>query len=269
MAQHFDRTFGTNPAENYERFFVPFIGGPLAADLVREADLRPGERVLDAACGTGVVARLAAAQVGPDGEVAGLDVNPGMLAVAATVAQDPSIEWHEGSVEEMPLADDAFDAVLCQLSLQFVDDRPRALRDMRRVLAPGGRLTLNVPGPISPMFETLADALGRHVDPRAGGFVRAVFDLDDEDEVLGLLRGAGFQDVTVRAHHYELPLPAPRDFLWQYIASTPLAGLVSGAAEEERSALEDEVVAGWGAFADGEGMRYPQRVLLASARKLN
>ncbi|HUG37602.1 MAG TPA: methyltransferase domain-containing protein, partial [Candidatus Limnocylindrales bacterium] len=83
MARHFNGTFGTNPAENYERFFVPAIGRPLAVDLVREADLRPGERVLDAACGTGVVARLAAAEVGPDGEVAGLDVNPGMLAVAA------------------------------------------------------------------------------------------------------------------------------------------------------------------------------------------
>ncbi len=266
MAQHFDRTFGTNPAENYERFFVPSIGRPLAVDLVREAELRPGERVLDAACGTGVVARLAAAEVGPEGEVAGIDVNPGMLAVAAAVDPDPGIEWHEGSVEEIPLADDSFDAVICQLSLQFVEDRTRALRDMRRVLAPGGRLTLNVPGPISPVFETLADAMARHVDPQAGGFVRAVFDLFEEEEVRELLQGAGFQDVTTRAHDYELSLPAPRDFLWQYIASTPLAGLASEAAEEDLSALEDEVVAGWSAFADGAGMRYPQRILLASAR---
>jgi len=75
---------GTGP-ENYEKFFVPAIGGPLAKDLVASASLQPGERVLDVACGTGVVTRLAARQVGQRGSVAGLDVNPGMLSVARSV----------------------------------------------------------------------------------------------------------------------------------------------------------------------------------------
>lgn len=267
MAQHFDRTFGTNPAENYERFFVPAIGRPLAVDLVREADLRPGERVLDAACGTGVVARLAAEAVGPDGEVAGLDVNPGMLAVAAAVAPDPGIEWHEANVEDLPLSDESFDVVLCGLSFQFVGDRPRALREMRRVLVPGGRLALNVPGPIVPMFAILADALARHVDPQAGGFARAVFALHDEEELRALLEGAGFREVEIRSGTQVLPLPAPRDFLWQYVESTPLAALVDQAGEDARAALEGDVVEEWSAFAEGAGMRYSQPIVVATGRR--
>jgi trans-aconitate methyltransferase len=88
--QHFDRSFGATAPQNYEPFFVPTIGRPLANDLVRVASLRAGERVLDVGCGTGVVTRLAAERVSPDGTVAGLDINPGMLAVARSITPPPS-----------------------------------------------------------------------------------------------------------------------------------------------------------------------------------
>lgn len=140
-------TYGGSPPENYERYFVPAIGEPVARDLIDRAALRAGERVLDVACGTGIVARLAAEQVGETGTVAGLDVNPGMLAVARSVTPpETSIDWHEASAEDMPLPDDVFDVVLCQMGLQFMADKPAALSEMRRVLAPGGRIILNAPG---------------------------------------------------------------------------------------------------------------------------
>src|SRR3546814_10556694 len=104
----------------------------ISADLVRNAALREGERVLDVACGTGVVTRLASEQVGATGAVSGLDVNPGMLAVArAATPEGMSIEWHEANAEAMPLPDASFDVVLCQLGLQFMPDRQAALREMR------------------------------------------------------------------------------------------------------------------------------------------
>ncbi|NIX00730.1 MAG: methyltransferase domain-containing protein, partial [Phycisphaerae bacterium] len=138
--QHFGRAYGGNAPENYERYFVPAIGAPVADDLIEVAALRPDERVLDVACGTGVVTGMASELVGDGGVVAGLDVNPGMLAVArATTPSDATIEWHEASAEAMPFPDGSFDAVLCQMGIQFIPDKDAALSEMRRVLAPGGR----------------------------------------------------------------------------------------------------------------------------------
>ena len=125
---NFGESFGSNAPVNYERYFVPVIGKPLAERLVRAAQLKPGERVLDVACGTGIVARLAARDVGDSGVVAGLDVNPGMLAVAKAALNDDSVEWFEAGMEAMPVPDGAFDVVTCQMGLQFVPDKDAARR---------------------------------------------------------------------------------------------------------------------------------------------
>lgn len=268
MAQHFDHSFAASAPENYERYFVAAIGRPVAEKLIQLAELQPGDRVLDVACGTGVVARLSAEQVGPTGAVAGLDINPGMLAVARAVAPpELGIEWHEASAESMPLPDEAFDVVLCQMGLQFMSDRLQALREMRRVLRPGGRVAFNVPGPIAPLFQILADALGRHVGPQAAGFVQAVFALHDEGEIERLLTDAGFDAVRVQARSGELLLPPPGAFLAQYTSGTPLSAVLAGADEEVRSALEREVVSAWQQFRDGDGMRFSQRVVAATGRR--
>lgn len=266
--QFFDGDTVAKAPENYERYFVPAIGGPLAEDLVPAAGLRPGERVLDVACGTGVVARLALEQVGPGGSVAGVDLHPGMLAVARNAAPpEAAITWHEGNAESLPLPDEAFDAVLCQLSLQFVPEKLGALREMRRVLGEGGRAVLNVPGPAAPMMALLAEAMERHVSPVAGGFVSHVFSLNDAAELERLMETAGFREVAVRESRKTFSLPAPDEFLWQYVQSTPLAGEVIKVDEGARTALEQEVVAGWKEFTDGGRMKYEQDFLTAVGRK--
>jgi len=252
--QTFGKPYGGAAPENYERYFVPHIAAPLAQDLLEIAALRPGERVLDVACGTGVVARLARERVGDSGAVAGLDANRCMLSVARSVASPkPAIEWHEASAEAIPLADALFDVVLCQLGLQFIADKRGALREMRRVLAPGGRLVLNVPGPTPPLFAVMADALGTHVDPRAASFVHIVFSLHDERELRELMNAAGFHDVRVQTRGTSLAVPPAREFLWQYVSSTPLASAVAAASDETRAELEREVVEKWRHFeADGK-----------------
>ena len=254
MDQKVDRkSYDANPAQNYERFFVPSIGRPLADDLIAVADLRPGQRVLDVACGTGVVARLAAERVGASGAVVGLDVNPGMLAVARShTPPDTSIEWHQANADSMQLPNEAFDVVLCQMGLQFITSKLAALRDMRRVLKPGGRALVSVPGPKPALFAVLTDALARHLSEQAASFGNLVFSMHDADELSELMRSAGFRKVDVQAKPKSLRLPPPKDFLWQYLYSTPLAEAVAQAGEAKRDALEREVSAKWQEFvADG------------------
>jgi SAM-dependent methyltransferase len=266
--QLFGKTYGGSGPENYERYFVPAIGAPVAADLITTAALRPGERVLDVACGTGVVARLAKERVGTTGTVAGLDFNPGMLAVARSVTPPGlTIEWYEASAEAMPLPDEAFDVVLSQMGLQFVSDKPAALREMQRVLVPGGRLALNVPGPIPPLFAILAEALEHHIGPEAAGGMRMVFSLQDPVEFGNLLNSAGFQDVDVQPVTKTLRLPPPEEFLWQYLQSTPLAAMVANVEDQHRAALEREVVAGQQPFVQEGALILELGIVIATARK--
>lgn len=234
-----DATPAERAAESYERYFVPLIGAPVAADLVDAAMPRPGERVLDVACGTGVVTRLAAERVGKEGTVAGLDPNPGMLEVAQEAASpDTSIRWHRAPAEEIPLPDESFDLVLCGMGVQFFSDKQAGLREIRRVLVPGGRLAASLPGPTPPPFTIMAEELTRHIGPEAASFVHAVFSLHDPDEIRTLTTDAGFEDVMIRSSPRTFSLPAPADFLWRYVESTPLQAMVGEADGERRAALE-------------------------------
>jgi len=242
----FDERYSGNPAENYERYFVPTIAAPLGDDLIAAAALQAGERVLDVACGTGLLARLAAKCVGRSGTVAGSDVHPAMLAVARSSAPPGAeIDWYETNAEAMPLPDESFDVVLCQMGLQFFSDKAAALSEIRRVLAPGGRAVINVPGPTPAMFTAFAEALARHVDPQAGAFVDVVFGLHDENELADLMRTAGFRDIAAKKASKTLRLPAAEEFLWQYVHSTPLAGAVAGVDPERLAAVEKETCQDW------------------------
>jgi ubiquinone/menaquinone biosynthesis C-methylase UbiE len=263
----FERS-GGSATENYERYFVPAIAAPLAADLIEVAALDAGERVLDVACGTGVVARLAAVRVGPTGSVAGLDLNPGMLAIARSVAAPgAAIEWHQSDAQAIPFPDEAYDAALCQMGLQFFADKSAALREVRRVLAPGGRLVANLPGPTPRIFDLLQRALRDHVTPETAKFVSTVFSLYERRELSKLLDDAGFEDFSVRARTKSLRLAPPTEFLWQYVSSTPLAAATASLDEHDRASLERDVVAQWERFTSDGALILELDVVTATARR--
>lgn len=261
------QSYGGTAPENYERYFVPAIGFPLATELVEAALLTPGERVLDLACGTGVVARLAAEQVGAAGHVTGLDVNSGMLAVARSVPSPVAIEWREGVAEDTQLATAAYDAALCQMGLQFFADRGAALTELQRVLAPGGRLVANVPGPIPPVFQILQRGIGDHVSPEIAKFMSVVFSLDDAGELEELIAGSGFREVSARRGARVLRLPPPEDFLWQYVWSTPLAEAVGSLSEQERETLKSDVLAEWDRLTQDGALILVLDVLTVTAKR--
>ena len=263
-----------NAAEVYERALVPAVFGPWAPMVVALGDPKPGARVLDVACGTGVVARLASQRVGPTATVVGLDLNPGMLTVAASSAacQAPTgapIRWQEASATKMPLPDSSFDIVYCQLGLQFFPDRAAALREMHRVLAPGGRLGLMVWRGIehSPGFGMLAGALARHVSGEAAGVMRAPFALGDADELRALVDAARFRDVAIRPESGTVRFPSAARFVQDQVAGSPLAGHVAKVSDEARAALVGEVGDTLRPYLSGSGLAFPIGAQLVSARK--
>ena len=115
MSAHQQWQFAGNVPDNYERYLVPSIFGPWAGDLVETAALRRGDRVLDIACGTGIVARTAARTLGAGSNIVGLDVSAPMLVAANSAAEGGglSVDWREGSAMKLPFADGTFDVAFC------------------------------------------------------------------------------------------------------------------------------------------------------------
>jgi SAM-dependent methyltransferase len=180
------------PAEIYEEHMVPAIFARWAPDRVETAGMRTGEYVLDAACGTGAVTRLLAGRVAPTGKVVGLDINPGMLAVARRAIPDPNVEWLESSAIETPLPDASFDAVVCQQGLQFFSDRPAALAEMHRALKRDGRLALSCWRSIehTPGYLALEQALARRIGPEKRGSHRSVWAMQRSSAVCSGVPGS-------------------------------------------------------------------------------
>jgi len=178
--------------EMYEQSLVGPLFRPFAELLLDDLKPAAGERVLDVACGTGIVARLARQRVGDTGRVVGVDVSPAMLSVARQV--EPGIDWREGDAGLLPLqAGERFDVVVCQQGLQFFPDRAAAAGEMRRALDDGGRLGVSTwrPDDELPALRELRSIAERHVGPvtdRRHAFGEAAL-------LEALLRQAGFRDV--------------------------------------------------------------------------
>lgn len=260
-----------NAPEVYAHHLVPAIFGPWAPILNDCVAPQPGEQVLDIACGTGVVTRVAAERVGAMGRVSGLDLNPGMLAMARALPPPTGapVTWHEGRAEALPFPDASFDVVFCQLGLQYFPDRPAALQEMRRVLRPTGRVAVLVWRPIqhSPGFALLADALAQHVSAEAATMMRAPFALGEKAALKCLLVETGFHDVEVRAATEMVRFPSPEDFVRWQAAGSPLAGPVAQASEQARAALLEHMRTALQAYMGAEGLVFPIEAHVARAKK--
>jgi ubiquinone/menaquinone biosynthesis C-methylase UbiE len=256
--------FAGSVPENYERYLVPSIFAAWADDLVEMAALEPGQRVLDIACGTGIVARTAARRLGSGGNVTGLDLSAPMLAAArsaaAAAAEGATIEWREGSALQLPWAEEAFNVAFCQQGLQFFPDRPAATREMYRVLAPGGKLVLSVWREIerSPGFVVLAEALTKHISPDAGALLKSgPFSLSRAEEVRDLIADAGFKDISIRASAKVLRFQSSDEFVLRYAAGSALAGAVANVGDDARTALLAEVAERLQPYVQGQELAFP------------
>jgi SAM-dependent methyltransferase len=197
----------------YEALFVPALFGQWAPTVADAAQVKSGDRVLDVACGTGVLAREVAARVGKAGHVAGLDRHAGMLAVARDLSS--GIDWHEGAAEALPFPDGSFDAVVCQFGLMFFADRDKAVREMQRVMVPGGRCVVAVWDAIdhAPAFAVLVALLDRIAGKAAGNALRAPFALGEKSVLANLFGGAGATSVNIATREGTARFPSAREFV--------------------------------------------------------
>jgi ubiquinone/menaquinone biosynthesis C-methylase UbiE len=238
----------TNPAETYESYMVPALFEPWAVRLLQLATPRPGEEVLDVACGTGIVSRRVVPHVGPSGRVVGLDISPSMLDVARTCADEEGlkIDWIEATAEALPFPEADFDLVVCQFGLMFFTDRHLSLSEMRRVLRDGGRVALAVWQPLDqhPFYQRLHEVINRRLGMSA---VEDIFALGNVDELHALVTGAGFPRVEIAQETMDARFPAPEAFLAAEIdvdtAAIPAMQHLEAEAREEIAALIREDMA--------------------------
>ena len=261
MVEPLKRVEAAAAARAYEQYMVPSLFGPWIDDVLALATLKPSERVLDVACGSGAATRLAATRVGLQGSAAGLDIDPGMIEVArerSGSAEGAPIAWHVASALDMPFEDGAFDAVLCLQGVQFFPDRLAGFKEMRRVLASAGRVAVSVWRTIEHCkgHAALAKVLERHgIDAQAA---RRPFSLGEAYELEMLGHRAGFAGVRVDAVVKVMRFESPADFVRILAAGAPSTRhALAKVSESQRQQIVAEVDAELQPYVDSSGLGLP------------
>lgn len=243
--EHSRRPEPEETAKAYEERLVPALFQDVAKHLAEAAKVHTGQDVLDVACGTGILARAITRQYENLGSVTGLDLNPGMLAVAQRKA--PGIDWQKGDAEALPFKDRSFDVVVSQFGLMLFPSPTLALQEMYRVLRPKGRLVVAVFGSINrvPAYEAMSTVFGRMVDPAVGEALRGPFALGDTRRLSALFASAGISTPDIRTLETTARFPGVREMALADIKGWfPFADIhldeptINAVVEEAEAALE-------------------------------
>jgi 2-polyprenyl-3-methyl-5-hydroxy-6-metoxy-1,4-benzoquinol methylase len=241
-------------AETYDSYLVPSLFEPWSRELIKRAKVWKGDRVLDVACRSGIVAcRIAATGAA----VTGIDVSTAFLDRARQRASEEGVgvKWLEGSIEALPIRQPAFELVTCQHGLQLAADRALAVREIRRVIVPGGRAAiatwapLELQGPYAALAEVVTRFIGMNTFATA-------FSLTDAAALNKLLLDAKFFAIEIESVTRQVKIPDPRKF-----ARVMLTHEVPPTDE-----IVAEGVAALAPFVDGDQLSFPMTALLAMAR---
>jgi SAM-dependent methyltransferase len=236
-------------AERYEAMFVPALFAEWAPRLADVAGVGPGQRVLDVACGTGIVARTVAERIGAEGRVVGLDLNEAMLTVARRIR--PELEWRQGDATALPFPAGAFDTALCQMALMFFPDRPAALREMARVVRPAGVVAVVVPASLDEQaaYGPFVELAVREAGESARSLLDTYWACGDLGGLTRLFRDAGLDVTAAETHVGTARFGTPEELAATEIKASPLAERISddvyrrileGAREMLRPWTEDD-----------------------------
>ncbi len=229
-------------AEVYEEFFVPSLFEQWAGCMIEAAGIASGHRILDVACGTGVLARAASDRVGPGGAVVGLDSNAGMLAVATRKA--PGIEWRHARAEALPFDGESFDRVVSQFGLMFFDDQAAAIREMLRVVRRGGRVAVAVWASLAatPGYAAVVTLLERLFGEAAAGALRAPFVLGDRELLGRVLVEAGVDNAQITTQSGMARFSSIRSWMYTDVKGWTLADQIDDRQLEILVKEADEVL---------------------------
>lgn len=257
--------------EAYHRYLVPAFFAACADQMLEFTPPQPADRILDVACGTGAVSLAAARRTGPAARITGLDLNAGMLSVADSVASESpvaAITWMRGDAAALTFPAASFDVVYCQQGLQFFPDHPAALAEMRRVLAPGGRLGVSVWRSIEhhPAFAALAAVLDRYAGGGAGSALRSPFAGPSAADLRSLAARTGFDQVRIRIGILAVRFPSVRAFLRHEAAATPAAPAFAALDEKTHVDMEAELTTMIDEFVDDDGVAFAMQTWHLTAR---
>ncbi|MEO1638934.1 MAG: methyltransferase domain-containing protein [Pseudomonadota bacterium] len=256
-----------NAAEIYEAQKVPAIFAPLAKKTLETVQLGPQDILLDVACGTGIVARTARQRFGPGPRIVGTDLNEGMIATARGLAGDDArtCEWHVADVTALPFPDATFSVAICQQGIQFFPDREGALREIHRVMQPGGRILISVWAGTSEFFTALAAALGRIISAEVGERSLAPFAFDDLDGVVSICLDLRCVDVSTTGITIDRVIDDPQVAIPKEIFANPVGPAVQAAGDAAMREIVTETMEALSAFRHGSGLLVPQHAHLVQA----
>ncbi len=262
--------FGGSVPDGYREYLEPVIFRPWTNLLLARVELAEGQTVLDVAAGTGAVSREAAQRVGPQGRVMASDISEAMLTHVPNgyPPGGPPLEMLVCSAAELRLPDASVDVVLCQQGLPFFGDRPAALKEMTRVLKPGGVVGVSVwqlTDRVEP-FIVYGEALEANgvPEPFPGAYDSTSLTMAP-DEIEGPLRAAGLGDIDVRPEQLEVVWPDV-DHAVRGIYGTPYGPVVAALDHDVRRAVLEELTARM-TGPDGRARAHVMVAVLATGRR--
>lgn len=239
--------FSDNSVANaYDDVLVPILFHPWAVRLLEEHPQWEGQFVLDLATGTGVVARLLADQVGPEGKVVGTDINTEMLFRAKKRCAEVSsaVSFIESPAHPLEISRGAVDVVVCQQGFQFFPDRPAAAREMYRVLREGGRVVVSTWRPMTEceFFGVVGSALTAIEESGIADTMRVPFDFMPESELASHFNSAGFVNIDVKRREQDLVLDGGIKHAIQAAYATPIAPQLRALPEEKQASFRNAMI---------------------------
>lgn len=257
-------------AELYEKNNVPTMSGPAAERMLEHVDIGAADRVLDLACGTGIITRLIAAKYNMTGGVTGLDFNDSMLKVARSLspAADFPIEWQRGDICDLAFGDGLFELVLCNHGLQFIPDKAAGFSEIKRVLVPEGRLAFTVWSAEPALNVAIADAIRRHISDEWADICLSLFSFRDEGVIRKLVDDAGFQSIEMREIEIIRRLPATPSAILDLAMRSHFSGGMNAVNEETRQTIAREACEALADFRDGDEFAIPMKNFLVRAKNI-